>query len=100
MEDLREARNGHPLQWWDTDEMNDHTETLLEIAQRHVREGEERLARQAEIVAQLKRMNDPAAAALANTVLDTIRSSLTLMKGHLSDIERQSQHSGPARIVG
>ena len=71
--------------------MIDHPETVLEMARRHVREGEERLARQMTIVQGLERNNHPEAAALGRKVLETIRSSLDLSKHHLRDLERRSE---------
>jgi len=64
----------------------DRPETVLEMARRHVLEGEERLARQIAIVA--KNHTD---AALANKVLEAIRLSLDMSKRHLADLERRSK---------
>ena len=44
---------------WEADEVSDRRETLLEMAQRHVREDEERLARQAAIVDKLESQQPP-----------------------------------------
>ena len=71
--------------------MSDRPETLSELARRHVREGEERLARQAAIVARLERDNQPTAAALGRSILETIRTSLEMAKRHLRQIEEQSK---------
>lgn len=71
--------------------MIDRPETVLEMARRHVLEGEERLARQIALVAKLERDNLTEAAALATRVLETIRLSLDMSKRHLGDLERQSQ---------
>ena len=71
--------------------MSDRTnETELERARRRVREGKERVARQAAIVAELERDNHSAAAALARRLLRTLRSSLNLAKDHLREIEKRA----------
>jgi len=67
-------------------EMSDRPETLLELARRHVREGEARLARQDATVAELDKMAD-----LGREVRETIRTSLDLAKRHLQQIEERSQ---------
>ena len=46
--------------------MIDRPETVLEMARRHVREGEERLARQVALVAKLERDKHTEAAALGH----------------------------------
>ena len=71
--------------------MIDRPETVLEMARRHVLEGEERLARQIAIVAKLERDNYTEAAALASMVLGTIRLSLDMSKRHLRDLESRSK---------
>jgi hypothetical protein len=53
-----------------------HPETPLEMERRHVREGNERIARQETMVARLDRRRDPEAAVLARELLDTMRSLL------------------------
>jgi hypothetical protein len=68
----------------------DRPETVLEMARRHVREGEERLARQIAIVAKLER-NSHTDATLATKVLEAIRLSLDMSKRHLADLERRSK---------
>jgi uncharacterized coiled-coil protein SlyX len=73
-------------------------ETILEMARRHVREGAIRFARQEEIVAELDRDNYPQAAALGRVVLETMRSSLDLMKRHLRAIEERS-NAYPASCI-
>ena len=70
--------------------MIDRAETALEMARRHVLEGDERLARQAAIVAKLER-NNHTEAALATKVRETIRLSLDMSKRHLRDLERRSK---------
>ena len=68
-----------------------HHETALEMARRHVRDAEKRIARQATIVAELDRDNHTEAATLGRTVLETMRSTLNLMKRHLLAIEERSK---------
>jgi len=72
-------------------EVTDRPETVLEMARRHVLEGEERLARQIGIVANLGRDNHTEAATLARKVLGTIRFSLDMWKRHLTHLERRSK---------
>ena len=60
--------------------MIDRPETVLEMARRHVREGEARLTRQIAIVAQLERDNHTEAA-LATKVLETIRLFSLALRG-------------------
>ena len=62
-------------------------ETPLAQAERHVREGEARVARQREIVAEMEKDNHPYAAEMARTLLDTLLRTLELEKQHL-EIER------------
>jgi len=69
----------------------DRPETVLEMARRHVFEGEERLARQIALVAKLERDNHPEAAALGSKVLEAIHLSLDMSKRHLSRLERRSK---------
>jgi hypothetical protein len=73
-------------QGYNVREMSDRPETLLELARRHVREGEARLARQDATVAELDKMAD-----LGREVRETIRTSLDLAKRHLQQIEERSQ---------
>ena len=66
-------------------------ETILEMARRHVREGEERIARQEGVLAKLDRDNHPQAAVLGRAVLETMRLSLNLSKQHLRALEEKSK---------
>jgi hypothetical protein len=68
-------------------------ETTVETARRHVREGEERMARQAALVAGLVRDRRHEAATLGRLVLMTMHASLDLMRGHLRQIERRSKRT-------
>ena len=63
----------------------------MEMARRHVRDGEERIARQEAIVTTLTGNSPPEAAILARVVLETMRSSLELAKDHLRRIEERSK---------
>jgi len=69
----------------------DRPETVLEMARRHVFEGEERLARQIALIAKLGRDNHTDAAALGSKVLEVIRLSLDMSRRHLADLERRSK---------
>jgi hypothetical protein len=71
--------------------MSDRHETALEVAQRHVCEGERRLARQARILDKMERDHHVRAAALAKRVLATMRAALDLQKRHLRQIEAGSK---------
>jgi hypothetical protein len=66
-------------------------ETILEMARRHVREGDERLTRQAAIVVAMEGGGHHGQAALARRVLETMRTALELQKRHLRDIEARSK---------
>ena len=64
----------------------------MEMARRHVRDGEERIARQeAIVVTTLTGNSPPEAAILARVLLETMRSSLELAKDHLRRIEERSK---------
>jgi hypothetical protein len=65
-------------------------ETELEMARCNVREREERLARQAEIVAEMERDN-PEAATLSKQLLDLLQSTLDLARRRLRDLELRSK---------
>jgi hypothetical protein len=69
----------------------DRPETVLEMARRHVLEGEERLARQIALVAKLERDNHTEAAVLGSKVLGAIRLSLDMSKRHLRNLESRSK---------
>jgi hypothetical protein len=71
---------------WKSDHVDDHHEPVMVMAFRHVREAEKHIARQAAIVAKLDR-NHCKAATLGRKVLETMHSSLNLMKRHLRTIE-------------
>ena len=71
--------------------MIDRPETVLEMARRHLLEGEARLARQIALVRKLERASHTEAAVLATKVLETIRVSLDMSKHHLTDIERRAK---------
>jgi hypothetical protein len=67
------------------------SDTELEMVRRHLREGEERLARQETIVAELEIEGHTEQAALGKRLLENIRRALELRKRHLRDIEAQSR---------
>jgi hypothetical protein len=58
-------------------------EDLLAMAERHVREGEARLARLRAAVAASERAGHPEAAAKGGELLAAVERSLELMRGHL-----------------
>ena len=68
----------------------DPPEDALTTAERHVREGKARVARQLAIIEEMDRDNRPAAAATAREVLTTLRATLDLMRGHLR-MEREAR---------
>jgi hypothetical protein len=59
----------------------DPPEDVLATAERHVREGEKRVARQIVIIEEMDRDNHPEAAAMARVVLVTLQNTLSLMRG-------------------
>ena len=67
--------------------MTDRKETPLEMGERHVAEGEVRIARQREIVEEMDRDNHPNAAATARRVLAVMEDSLRLLQ-HLDMLAR------------
>ena len=67
--------------------MSDRLETELEMARRHVREGEERVTRQAAIVAELERDSHAKAAVLGRELLKTMLTILDFQKRHLRELE-------------
>jgi hypothetical protein len=71
--------------------VTERRETELEMAQRHVREDDQRLARQIDIVAQLERRKFHEAAALAKRVLKNMHVTLDMARRHLEAIEKRSK---------
>jgi hypothetical protein len=67
-------------------------ETELQMATRHVREGEERIARQLDIIAKLEMRKHHEAVALARKVLQTMHLTLDMAKRHAQEIENRSKH--------
>lgn len=59
------------------------SETTLQMAQRHVREAQQQVARQRRLVAKLRRHNHDAAAAIAQIVLGTLEEALAGFRRHL-----------------
>ena len=72
----------------------DPPEDPLAMAERHVREGEVRVARQLVIIEEMDRDNHPEAAAMGRVVLVTLQATLDLMRGHLR-MEREARGLGP-----
>lgn len=68
-------------------------EDALAMAQRHVLELEDNVARQEALVAELDREKHPGAAAHAREVLTTFRQSLELAREHLQ-LERVARDMG------
>jgi hypothetical protein len=71
-------------------------EDLLAMAQRHVLEGEARVARQEELVAALRRDGHDAAAARGDQVLVQMRRALDLGRRHL-EFELAKRSRDPAQ---
>ena len=71
--------------------MIERPETVLEMARRHVCEGEKRVERQKAIIAAMDKGNYTRAAALGRQVLETMRASLDIAKRHLQRLEIQSE---------
>ena len=75
-------------------ELTEQPETLLEMARRHVAEGEARCAQQIEILAQAEADGDSATTVnAARTTLETLQRTLDLMREHLR-IEEERAGSG------
>jgi hypothetical protein len=66
-------------------------ETMLEMARRHVCEGEKRVERQMAIIAAMEKGNYTRAAALGRQVLETMRVTLDVAKHHVQRLEIQSK---------
>ena len=62
---------------------SDRAETPLELAERHVAEGEARIARQKAIVEAMDRDNHPITAEQARRVLAVMKETLRLLRQHL-----------------
>ncbi len=70
----------------------------LAIAQQHVIEAEEHVARQRELLTELQRNSHPKAAKLAQVILENLEKSLELAREHLKlEQEHAGQHYPPAR---
>lgn len=65
-------------------------ETLLQLAERHVLEGEDRVARQRAIIETMDRDHHPEVAQRARSILATMEQSLRLARQHF-EAERQKQ---------
>ena len=66
-------------------------EPLLEMAQRHVREDEERVARQIDIIADLERLKHYQGAMLAKRVLKNMRATLDMARRHVEAIGKRAR---------
>ena len=66
-------------------------ETLLELARRHVLEGEVRVARQRAIIEEMERDNHRDVAASARRIMATLEASLRLSRQHLERLDDASK---------
>jgi capsule polysaccharide export protein KpsE/RkpR len=71
-------------------ESSSSSESLLEMAERHVREGTMRVERQRQILVEMERDNHPHAAETAQKILATLENSLRLSHAQLDEL-RASQ---------
>ena len=71
-----------------------HPETELDRALRHVRESEEIVARQAEIVDELAGLGQTVGLALARRLLTNMSASLELQRHHVREIEARFRRAG------
>ena len=71
--------------------MSDRPETELEIAQRHVREGERRLVRMAAMIDAMDKDRYPIAFTIGKLLLETMSTSLDIWRLHLARIKSQSK---------
>jgi hypothetical protein len=65
------------------------------MARRHVAEGEERVARQEILIAELDRDGHAELAVKARALLTTFKTSLRLMRADLSRIENETRRPDP-----
>ncbi len=80
--------------------MQDRGETLLQLAQRHVLEGEDRIARQRTLIETMERDHHLETAATARGILATMEESLRLAKQHLeAERLKQGNTEAPGRPV-
>ncbi len=71
--------------------MRHRPETELDRAERHVRESEALVARQAALVAEMALLDQVVQAALGRRLLENMRASLALQKQDLRAIEARFQ---------
>jgi hypothetical protein len=71
--------------------VSDRPETVLETAERHVREGERRLVRMAAMIDAMDKDKYPKASAMGKLLLETMSTSLDIWKLHLLRIKPQSK---------
>ena len=62
------------------------SEDPVAMAERHVREGEIRIARQEQIIAEMARDNHPEAERVGHVVLEQFQRTLALMREHLESL--------------
>jgi len=75
--------------------MQNRGETLLQVTQRHVLEGEERVSRQRAMIETMERDHHSEIAAKARVILATMEESLRLARKHL-EAERLKQKTKAA----
>lgn len=75
-----------------------HPQYVLTRAEKHVREGERRVAKQADLVEILERDGDSSLVPLARNLLTTLQESLELARRHLR-AEREEQALAPASMT-
>ena len=74
--------------------MSEQPEDTIAMAERHIREGEARIARQIAVIEEMDRDNHPEAAARGRQVLVTLQRTLDLAREHLrieQDLARQGR---------
>ena len=64
--------------------MNELSDHLLEMAERHVREGEQRVLRQMELIAELELAGRHDTARMARELLATLTDTLDTARAHLA----------------
>ncbi len=69
--------------------MSDTTETPLQMAQRHVTEGRERVSRQETLIARLTRDGHDRMLPNANALLDQLRGFLAFSEAHMERLIAQ-----------
>ena len=70
-------------------------EDPVAMAERHVREGEARIARQERIIAEMARDDHPEAERMGRVVLQQFQRTLELMREHLEALRLASRQPPP-----